>query len=425
MPLPPLPNAWNVFNLQASPYWQDPLGDGDAVHPLQLFVGRTRELHTLLDGLHGAGASSSRWAVAGGAGVGKTTLVKRFKAAALESGYLTTDAVVPVLSGDTAESLFGRVLGAVYDIVLANRPNTHDHAAMRAAQVLVRAAREVLRGGGASVAGFGASASQHVSLTVPRELMIDGARVMRDLMQLVQSSDARGVLVHLNNLENLGDTDVRNAASVLRDLRDPMLMHPGLHVVLVGTVNAVRTTVQTHPQVRSTFSVVELPPLADEEVLEVLRRRYAHLCLDAARPVVPPVEDEAIRTLHALFRGDLRGVLKALDAGVRPTIGLLDEIRPLTPAELRQQLQTHYLHELSQSLDASRVRQLTTWGTTDATHEHTQRTLRDLWQISQPAVSMALTQLEREGYVVALPRQPGKATRYALSGMMRLAFAGS
>ena len=419
-----LPNSWNVFNLQSSPFWQDPLGDEDVVHPLHLFVGREVELSLLTDGLYAAGASSSRRAIAGAPGVGKTTLVKRFKAVALSAGYLTGDAVVPILSDDTPESLFGRVLGSVYDIVLATRPGTLDHPAMRAAQVLVRASREVVRGGGLSLAGFGASASQAVSTTSPREIMLDGARVMRDLLALVQSSDARGVIMHLNNLENLGDADIRHAATLLRDLRDPMMMHPGLHVVLVGTVTAIRGAVLTHPQVRSVFSVLDLPPLSASEVLEVLRRRYGHLCRDVNRPWVAPVADDAVEALHTLFRGDLRGLLKALDDGVRPTIGLLERIRPLTRDELTQNLRAVYARELSLALDALRVRQLTAWGTTDALREHTQRSLRQLWAVSQPAVSVALTQLIAGGFVVELPKDAGGPNRYALSGVSRVAFGG-
>jgi hypothetical protein len=37
-------------------------------------------------------------------------------------GYLTSDAHVPIFGGDTPESIFGRVLGALYDILIANRP---------------------------------------------------------------------------------------------------------------------------------------------------------------------------------------------------------------------------------------------------------------------------------------------------------------
>ena len=73
--------------------------------------------------------------------MGKTTLVKELKALALEAGYLATDELVPILAGDTAESLFGRVLSVLYDTILANRPQCSDNAAMQNAQQLVRVAR--------------------------------------------------------------------------------------------------------------------------------------------------------------------------------------------------------------------------------------------------------------------------------------------
>lgn len=91
-----LPNPWNIFNLQISPFWQDALGAGDRMHPLSLFVGRNDELQRLVDGLFGAGAGTSRRAIAGRPGIGKTTLIKQFKAQALAAGYLAVDQSVPI-----------------------------------------------------------------------------------------------------------------------------------------------------------------------------------------------------------------------------------------------------------------------------------------------------------------------------------------
>jgi len=316
-----LPNPWNFFNLRASPYWQDPLGDGDPSHPLSLFRGRTEQLTMLFNGLAGAGHSSSRRAIAGAPGVGKTTLVKQFKATALDHGYLTADGFVAIVANETTEGLFGRVLSAVYDIILANRPATVDSPAMQDAQVLVRASRERLRGGGFSAAGIGASLSQGVTTTTPREILIDGPRVLRDLMTLVGTSDAHGLVLHINNLENLSEADAARAGQVLRDLRDPMLMHNGLHVIIAGTADAVQAAL-SEPQVRTTFSVIPLPPMTLQELHELLVARYTHLQLHDAEPLIPPVDHDAVTRVYELFRGDLRGLLKALEDGVAPNIGL-------------------------------------------------------------------------------------------------------
>ena len=429
-----IPNPWNIFNLHASPYWQDPLGDSDQTHPLSLFVGRARELQRLLNGLYGAGESSSRHALAGNPGVGKTTLVKCFKSRALAEGYLTMDSFVPIVSDETAEGLFGRVLGAVYDTILANRPATVDQRAMQAAQVLVRAARERSRGGGISILGVGATVSQSITTTSPRDMLLDGPRVLRDLLVLVRESDARGIVLHLNNLENLSEADVERAGTILRDLRDPLLMHNGLHMIVVGTHEAVRSAVLTHAQVRATFSVVPLEPFPLNDVHAVLEHRYAHMRLDAKSAVIPPIEKRAITALYDLFRGDLRGLLKAMEDGVTPNIGLAPlptrtrrprapSIRPLSFDEIRPTLQQQYAEDLASLNEEGRIAQLVAWGKRDATAQHTQKSLGALWKVSQPAVSQALTYLVRQGYVASLPRNGAEPRQYELTGLSRLIFA--
>ena len=78
---------------------------------------------------------------------------------------------------------------------------------------------------------------------------------------------------------------MKAAQQLVRSMRDQALLLDGLHLIVVGTTDAVRTVVQSHTQVRSVFSdPVELDPLEPNEVHQLL---------------------------HALFRGDLRGLLKA------------------------------------------------------------------------------------------------------------------
>src|SRR5690606_34643772 len=109
------------------------------------------------------------------------------------------------------------------------------------------------------------------------DMLIDGPRVMRDLMALVHGSDARGVVLHLNNLENLTESDARHAAELLRSLRDLMLLHDGLHLILVGTTDAVQAIVQPHAQVRSIVDILAVGPLTVAEVRRLLAARAQHL----------------------------------------------------------------------------------------------------------------------------------------------------
>src|SRR5260221_1195081 len=303
----PIPTSWNVYNLLRSPFFQQPLESGEQTpRPLSLFVGREAELKRLRGTIHGAGENATVQAIAGAPGVGKTTLVKELKALALEDGYLTTDSYVAILPNDTPEGLFGRVLGALYDTILANRPQSGDNSAMADAKVLVRATRLTSGGITLTIPGIGGTGGTHSPRVVtPKDLLIDGPRVMRDLTRMVQTSDARGTLLHLNNLENLSESDAMPAAEILRALRDIMLLHNGLHYVLVGTADAVNMAVNTHAQVRSIVGTLVLAPFTIDEVHALLRARYDHLRVDPTRPAMSPVDANAAATLYDFFRGDL------------------------------------------------------------------------------------------------------------------------
>jgi DNA-binding transcriptional ArsR family regulator len=267
----------------------------------------------------------------------------------------------------------------------------------------------------------------------PKDILIDGPRVLRDLLVMVRGADARGLVLHLNNLESLGGRDVVRAADLLLSLRDPMLMHEGLHVVLVGTTDAVTDVVNRHAQVRNVFRApLILGPLSLAEVHSLLRARYDRWRLRDDRPASSPVESAAVDRLHELFRGDLRGLLKALDDGVEECIGLATPERsqadgglgaavpPVSLSELSHALQARYAAVMRSELDEVRIAQLVTWAADDAAGTRTQRELAELWSLSQGAVSTALASFMEAGYVIAYPRQGNDPIRYALSGKSRI-----
>lgn len=428
MALHPLPTPWNVFNLRSSPFWQESLGGGDNSHPLSLFVGRTTELKELESVLYGAGASSSRQAIAGAPGVGKTTLVKEFKARAGAQGYFTIDDFAALMPDDTPEGLFSRVLNLVYETILSSRPMTAGNPRMEAAQQLVRSGQvKTGRGAGVSLLGLGMSITQSSALSTPKSVLTDGVRILGDLIHLVRGADARGVLVHLNNLETLSEAAAAASADILRALRDPLLMHPGLHIVIVGTTEAVQTVVGTHPQLRTVFSTQTVKALDIADVHHLLAERYDHDRLDVDAPVHPPVDDTFVAQLHDLYRGDLRGLLKALDDGIRPNIGRAvtshgHGVRPLTASDIVPTLKQRYTVDLDALKEKTRVEQLSVWGQQAPAERLSQAELKKLWNVSQGAVSSALGFLTREGYVLVLPREISGPTQYALSGISRLIF---
>lgn len=418
---PALPNLWHICNLRESPYFQETLGADTHRYPLSLFVGRVAETRRLLTTI--GGSASSRQAVGGAPGVGKTTLVQSVKGAALEAGYWTTDRLVPFAPDDTTEAVLGRLLAGLYDAILTARPMAVADPAMQAAQQLVRVAR--LEGGGVSlsVLGVGGGVTRSVSAAVPpHATMVDGPRIIRDLLVLARSAGARGVLLHLNNLENLGERDARRAAEILRSLRDPVLLQDGLHILLAGTAEMVNAVTGTFAQVRSVFaSPIDLAPLAADQVLALLDARYAHLRLAPRKPIVAPVAPAAIRALYPMFRGDLRSLFKVLEEGSSLLLGVTRAGASIPLAELRPALRQRYTSVVA-ALEPRRQKQLQLWARRDVESLQTQRSLKTLWKVSQPAVSSAVKALEGDGFVVALPREGAEPTRYALSGVARIVF---
>ena len=429
-----LPNLWKLYNLRTSPYFQNTLRDDREATPLSLFVGRQQERRLLLNTI--GGSRNSRQALAGRPGIGKTTLVQVVKADALAAGYWTSAEIISLGSEGSSEDLLGRLISGAYDAVMASCPKEDkdkeeepEEPAVKAAQQLVRSFR--LRGGGLSLSlgGFGGGYTQTESVSTPASaLLLDGPRVLRDLLTYAQGQGARGLLLHLNNLENLSETDAGRAAELLRSIRDQVLLLDGLHLIVVGTTDAVRTVLQTHTQIRSVFNQPQvLEPLGLEEVQKLLDNRYNSLQLDPGKPWLPPVDPAAVKWLYKFFRGDLRGMLKALEEGITALLGLTaaagsEGVAPVGMDDLLLVLRQRNQRELEDQLGPGAWDRLTAWGSSDPDAIRIQTELRTLWGISQPAVSQTLSQLIVVGAVEALPRRGREPIQYILTGTARLAF---
>lgn len=410
-----LPNLWGLYNLRSSPFFQATLRADSQTTPLHLFVGRQRERQLLLTTI--GSSTSSRQAVAGRPGIGKTTLVQTVKADAQAEGYWSSNEIIPISAKGAgaegaSEHLLGQLLSGVYDAVLANRP-TAAGPEVEAGQQLVRSIR--LRGGGFTVSafGFGAGGSQSESVaTPPGALLLEGPRVLRDLLRYAIGQGARGIVLHLNNLENLSEADASRAADLLRGIRDQALLHDGLHLIVVGI-----------PSVFSNPLVLE--PLGLGDVEQLLANRYEALQLDQSRPWHSPVETAVVQRLYELFRGDLRGMLKALEDGITALLGLTSagaEVAPVGLEDLLLTLLQRNQAELQEQLGDTAWERLLAWAQVDAAAVQTQAQLVELWQVRQPSVSQTLQQLIEAGAVEALPRRGREAIQYLMTGTARLAF---
>ncbi|GJG89328.1 hypothetical protein tb265_45090 [Gemmatimonadetes bacterium T265] len=429
-----LRNVWQLYNLRESPFFQDTLRTSPGTpYPLSLFVGRGAESERLLGGI--GSAPSSRQVIQGAPGVGKTTLVQHVKEQAGRAGVVSSPDPVSVGHADSTETVYVRVLSAVYEAVLANGDfTTKALEPLETAKQLVRAFRVRSVGANVSLPGLGgvggSTGKQYVTpATAQPSVVVPG--LLRQLADVARDHlGARGVLVHLNNLENLTEADATHAGAIVRDLRDSCLLAEGYHWLLVGTTDAMRTVVAAQPQVRSVFAVPQpLAPLAVDELHALLARRYDHLRLDPKHAVALPVEPAAVADLYALFRGDLRGTFRALDEAAHELVGYgpRDADAPMTAADVRAVLRHRYAEELAASLPETLAGYLRRLADLGPGATFTQKELVGAWRVTQPAVSQTLGELQRHGYVAEAERREAAGrgrpqTGYALTGAARLVF---
>lgn len=410
-------DVWALYGLKESPFFQETLAPGSH-YPTALFVGREGETEAILRGI--GGSLASRQVIHGDPGVGKTTLAQHIKDVVATEGYLVRWKPVSLMAGEDAGVLVIDVLASVHEAVLAGLPEAAKAEPMEDARGLVRAFRLSEVSGGVSVMGSGVQAQRQTQYVRPvlAGVLSEAWRLLLDIIELARRErGTRGVIVQLNNLENLMSVeDVEHAALAFRDVRD-LFLAPGIHWLVVGTSEAAYGVLGRFPQVRSIFlpSLPALGSLAEDEFLDLLRARYQYLSLPDTEPVLP-VEDDAARRIYDLFRGDLRGALHTLDQGCLALAGLTegDPVRPLRFEEITASLRPLYAEEMIRETSpvmVERMREIGEFARKGVTQAHLERA----WGVSRARVSQVLQSLEAKRYVRPLSTQ-GRSRLYGLTG---------
>ena len=423
-----LPNHWSVFNLKSTPFFQDTLRPGDERFPVELlFVARADEASRILKVI--GSAESSRQAVPGEPGLGKTSLVQYVKSRATEEGYVAAPDPVSLMAEDTADRLLARLQRYVYEAFLLT-PLTAGMAEtepMRQARQLVNAYRTSAAGGSLQYAGFGLGGQLGTAFH-EGPFLAPAAVVPRLLAVLVETARKRhgekfrGVVVHFDNLENLSEADAEKAGQVLRDLRDVLLID-GYHTLFVGTPDAIKAAIQHHAQLRGVFHQAEaVRPLTLEDVHALLRARYRHYRLNPDAEVREPITLDALAEMHGLFRGDLRGMLLACDQAAAEIVGFMgeDPATPMSAAAIRSVLAGRYRREMRERLGEASggyLERLASW----QDRPFSQKQLEEEWKVSQGFVSRLLKEFQAFGYVrVHAERDAARRNQYFLAGPGRL-----
>jgi hypothetical protein len=437
-------DLWPLFNLRDTPYFQEALRPGDgARYPVEWFIGREIEADRLARTILGH-AGSSRQTIRGAIGVGKSTLVQHVKAILAPYRLYSNPDAVALGHADGSDEVCIRVLSYVYETLLAAGQDQERLAvlekneAVQNTRQLVRIFRETTGlSGGVSipVLGGGLNAGRSTSLNTPGtarpSILI--AQLLRGLFKAAREHlDARGIVVHVNNLENLTDADATRAGAIFRDLRDTALLLEGYHWLVVGTSSALRAVVDTHSQMRSVFSLtLALEALQPDELTCLLNRRYAALAADSGKPARPPITHRAVQALYALFQGDLRGTLAALDEAAHGLLGYGKwPDAPLTLADMHPFLRRRYDADIRARLTPVQAAELEKIVRKVGLEPFGVHDAASAWKKERSWVARLLAELNKSGYVMpidqhATTEERGRpAASYTVSGAALLAFGG-
>ena len=254
-------------------------------------------------------------------------------------------------------------------------------------------------------------------------LVLSAPNIIENLVKCALEK-SNGVLLHLNNLENLSESDAIRAADLLRSVRDTGLMKEGLHLIVVGPTSAIRTVINRHPQIRNVFSyTINLKELALPDVHKLLENRYKMLQSDPNIPFQKPVDDDVVNYLYQFFRGDLREMLRSLENVVQRV--LLESKTNALPLSLNsflpliRALTQDELEALEESVGPANWDRIVTWAREDLDSTQTQESLQNLWGITN--VSDIMKELAAAGAVDVLPSRVHQKIQYQLTAKAKLA----
>lgn len=356
---------WDRVGYSKNPYSVEPLPPTE--EGSSLLVGRDRELRRLLSQIR---STDTHPTIEGENGVGKTSLV--FVAA--------YQAELEFRQGETGQLL----LPVSRALQVKDDPAAFERIALLAiaqayldyADLLSNSGYEVpdlnglrrwiedplLRagGGGASVLGFGGNATVSVSANTSVGFAEAGLRsFLTDALGRTFPSLERGAFVAvIDNLELLQTST--EARRVLEYARDGILALPGVRWVLCGAKGIVRSAASSPRLAGRIGSPIELRPISDDLVPELVRRR---LSTYSVRPDPDtPVSPEGFKHLYDVSNKNLRNALKyAQDFSV----WLDAEDLLASPAADRNGYLEAWLAETADEYDASAELQAAQWSLFD------------------------------------------------------------
>ncbi len=362
------------------------------------------------------GSNSSRFIIAGQPGTGKTSFIQHMKyQLANQHGFAVCSNHCRVPHNFSATELGVEILRSVVLSLKNALPlgKLEKLKGFKEARLLVEETDHRTWQLSLSAFGFGAGVGSENKYQPAHFVPGQFYDALSNISAATSAEGIAGIVVHLNNLENL-EQDPKEAAFLLRDVRDLFLIS-GLHFLLGATSEFYTSVVTAHAQVRSIFpEPVSIEPMSFAEVKLLLERRYEHLQIEGM-DFIPPVTWDLVKELHRIFLGDLRGMLSALEEACLRTL----VVDPLSLNQALPYLAKYYTQQLTQNLSEAELMHLNRLAGLDI-DEFRQADVRKHLKVSVGQVSKVFNQLERAQAIIRT-RTQGRSQYYALSGRARLA----
>jgi len=357
--------------------------------------------------------------------VGKTTLVQVVKAQVKKAIYCVADKYISITQEHSSDALLGQLIYGIYVAILACKSSLAKDHAMQEARHFAEVTQSRNISGSISVIGTGVGSGSSKTISNPISgLTLPAPNIIENLLKCVLDNGFNGVLLHLNNLENLSEANTEKAADLLRNVRDTGLMINGLHLIIVSPTSAIQTIINRHLQIKNIFSrTIYLKELALQDVHELLENRYKALRIDTSQPFQNPIDDSIINYLYKFFRGDLRVMLKSLEDVI--TILMSNDIDnvvlPISLSEFLSTIKALNLEELEENLTPINWVRIVTWSNQSSEATQTRESLSAIWDVPKTKVPAIMKELIAAGTVEVLPDRVDRMIEYLLTNNARLA----
>ncbi|MBS3155563.1 AAA family ATPase [Candidatus Woesearchaeota archaeon] len=390
-----LKDIWELYGVRENPFSTSPILVIGGAIPIESFVGRREHIERLSKILGSRGGS--RTFIYGDIGVGKTSFVNVVRSSAYEKNFFTHFKEITTQDKWEADDFIINTLSAIYSTLklLKNKPLSDD--LYKKLEGLFGIGKLNINAG-ISIAGFGGNfgSEQKTTEKLPSFSL---HQFFNEIIEDINKQTKKETIIHYNNLELISEKKLRHIFDNLRDF----FQTKGVHFIFVGNLTAY-SILQSIPRFSSilTDTPFHIEILGFEEVKQIIKKRFEHLCISKDYNIIYPFNEDCLKILYDLMKGNIRDILNSLSSAVfqatseRPIILDRNKLSKI----LKEILETRYLNLLTPKAKEV-LNEMVKY------EEITNKALSDKLKIPRSNISTYIKDLEDAGCVY-LRRKNGK-----------------